>query len=187
MPIHDHPYNAAKKTHVDACYQTAAAKSHAQGMLHDEDFIARVEKARSRIREITPMKLGNAMPPPIIIDVREKDEFELGHIEGAKLISQGMLEEQVAKVVPDGSTPIVVYCADGKRGALTADILQNMGYQKISSLKGGLTSWLESGGIVETGSTETDLRRQKNISVSETDTDKSAKWLWHYIFAWMAG
>jgi 3-mercaptopyruvate sulfurtransferase SseA len=65
--------------------------------------------------------------------------------------------------------------ADGKRGALTADILQNMGYQKISSLKGGLTSWLESGGIVEMGSTQTDLRPQKNISVSETDTGKSAK------------
>jgi len=185
MPIHDHPYDAAKKTLVDAGCQTAA-KSHAQGMSHDEEFIARVEKARSRIREITPMKIGNAMPPPIIIDVREKDEFELGHIEGAKLISQGMLEEQVAKVVPDVSTPIVVYCADGKRAALAADILQNMGYQKISSLKGGLTSWLESGGLVETGSTQTDLRQRKNISVSETDTYKSAKTLWHYILAWMA-
>ena len=59
----------------------------------------------------------------------------LGHIEGAKFISQGILEEQVAKVVPDVSTPIVVYCADGKRGALAADVLPNMGYQKISSLK----------------------------------------------------
>jgi phage shock protein E len=184
LPIHDHPYHAAKKTLVDAGCQTAS-KSHAQGMSHDEEFIARVEKARSRIREITPMKIGDAMPPPIIIDVREKDEFELGHIEGAKLISQGMLEEQVAKVVADASTPIVVYCADGKRGALAADILQNMGYQKISSQKGGLTSWLESGGFVETGSTQTDLRQQKNISVSERETYKSAKTLWHYILAWM--
>jgi rhodanese-related sulfurtransferase len=65
-----------------------------------------------------------------------------------------MLEEQVAKVVPDASTPIVVYCAGGNRGALAADMLQNMGYQKISSLKGGLRSWLESGGLVETGSTQ---------------------------------
>ena len=184
MPIDDYRYNAAKKTLVDAGCQTPA--SHAQGMRHDEKLIARVEKARSRIREITPMKLGNAKPPPIIIDVREKDEFELGHIEGAKLISQGTLEEQVAEAVPDASTAIVVYCADGKRGALAADLLQNMGYQKISSLKGGLTSWLESGGLVETGSTQTDLPQRKNISVSETDTYKSAKTLWHYILAWMA-
>ena len=128
-------------------------------MSYDEEFIARAEKARSRIREITPMELGNAMPQPIIIDVREKDEFEQGHLEGAKLISQGMLEEQVAKVVPDASTPIVVYCAGGNRGALAADMLQNMGYQKISSLKGGLRSWLESGGLVETGSTQSILYR----------------------------
>ena len=45
-------------------------------MSYDEEFIARAEEARSRIREITPMELGDAMPQPIIIDVREKDEFE---------------------------------------------------------------------------------------------------------------
>jgi rhodanese-like protein len=57
-------------------------------MSYVEEFIARAEKARSRIREITPMELGNAMPQPIIIDVREKDEFERGHLEGAKLTAK---------------------------------------------------------------------------------------------------
>jgi phage shock protein E len=128
-------------------------------MNSDEAFVARANEARGPIREITTVELGNAKPQPIIIDVREKDEFDQGHIEGAKLISRGVLEEQVAKVVPDASTPIVVYCADGNRGALAAESLQNIGYQKISSLKGGLRSWLESGGLVEVGSIQNNFYR----------------------------
>jgi rhodanese-related sulfurtransferase len=52
-------------------------------------------------------------------------------------------------VVPDFSTPIVVYYDRGERAVLAADNLLKMSYQNVRSLKGGLQNWLESGGVVE--------------------------------------
>ncbi|MBV9997537.1 MAG: sulfurtransferase [Verrucomicrobia bacterium] len=113
-------------------------------------FSRLAEQARSRIKEISPMELSRAKPAPVIIDVREADEYVKGYIAGAKHLSRGVLEQKVVHVVPDLSTPVVVYCDRGDRAALVADNLLKMGYQKVRSLKGGLQNWLESGGIVET-------------------------------------
>jgi rhodanese-related sulfurtransferase len=103
----------------------------------------------SRIRQILPQQLGRRRPFPVIIDVREEAEFVIGHINGAKRISPDRLEESIRDIVPDLTTPIVLYCAAGDRCAAVADHLQKMGYQDISTLKGGLRGWLEAGGSVE--------------------------------------
>ena len=118
-------------------------------MDHPDAFIRLANEARSRITEITPMELAKKRLLPVIIDVREEGEFLNGHISGAKHISRGLLEERIGQVAPDLSTPILVYCARGNRGALAADSLQKMGYQNVYSLKGGLQHWFESGGVVE--------------------------------------
>ena len=102
-----------------------------------------------RIRQIAPHQLGRRRPFPVIVDVREEKHFLLGHIDGAKRISPDALEQSIRNVVPDLATPIVVYCAAGNRCAAVADHLQRMGYQDISTLKGGLQGWLEAGGLVE--------------------------------------
>ena len=60
------------------------------------------------------------------------------------------LEAQVYQLVPDFSTPLVMYCSRGERGASAAEGLLRMGYQNVRSLRGGLQNWLESGGTVET-------------------------------------
>ena len=106
-------------------------------------------QARSRIEEISPSQLSRAKPWPVIIDVREAHEYAQGHLEGAKHLSRGVLEQKVGDVVPDLSTPLVVYCDRGERAALAAETLLKMGYQNVRSLKGGLQNWLESGGGVE--------------------------------------
>jgi rhodanese-related sulfurtransferase len=108
------------------------------------------DEARGRIREISPRELAKFKELPLIVDVREKDEFFAGHIKGAKNVSRSSLEETVSGIVPDLSSPILVYCSAGSRGALAADALQKMGYLHVFSLKGGLSSWLEAGGLVET-------------------------------------
>ena len=105
--------------------------------------------AGNRISQIAPHQLGRRRPPPVIVDVREEEEFLLGHIGGAKRISPESLEKSIRDVVPDLSTPIVVYCATGDRCASVANRLQRMGYQDISTLKGGLQGWFEAGGLVE--------------------------------------
>lgn len=103
----------------------------------------------SRIRQILPHQLGRKRPFPVIVDVREEGQFVLGHINGAKRISPDSLEESIRDIVPNLFTPIVVYCATGNQCASVADQLQRIGYQDISSLKGGLQGWLEAGGLVE--------------------------------------
>jgi phage shock protein E len=115
----------------------------------DGAFTRLADDARSRICEISPGELARFRKLPLIVDVREKGEFVRGHINGAKHISRGLLEQKVCEVAPDCSSPIVVYCAGGNRGALAADTLQKMGYQNVFSLKGGLSGWLEAGGSVE--------------------------------------
>jgi phage shock protein E len=107
------------------------------------------DDARARIPEITPHQLARAKPLPTIIDIREEDEFMCGHINGAKHVSRGVLEQKIQEVAPEPATPIVVYCAVGNRAPLAAGKLQRMGYRNISSLKGGLQNWLEAGGMVE--------------------------------------
>ncbi len=116
----------------------------------NDPFVRLTNEARSRIREITPEELAKFKQLPLIVDVREKDEFIKGHINGAKHLSRGILEQKILELSPDRSSPILVYCAVGNRGALAADSLQKMGYQNVFSLKRGLSGWLEAGGLLET-------------------------------------
>ena len=119
-------------------------------MNRDDDPSGLADDARSRISEITPRELAKFRKLPLIVDVREQDEFVRGHINGARHISGSLLKQKVCEIAPDCSSPIVVYCAHGNRGALAADTLQKMGYENVFSLKGGLSSWFEAGGLVET-------------------------------------
>ena len=105
--------------------------------------------ARWRIEEISPHELARAKPLPVIIDVRESEEYADGYLAKAKHLSRGVLEKKIGEVVPDFSTPIVLYCDRGERAALAAENLMKMGYQYVRSLRGGLQNWLESGGELE--------------------------------------
>jgi phage shock protein E len=116
------------------------------------DYILPTEGTGSRIREISPHQLAKFRNLPLIVDVRDEEEFFSGHIKGAKNLSGDLLSEAVSEIAPDRSSPILVYCAAGNRGALAADRLQKMGYLNVFSLKGGLSGWLEAGGLVETQS-----------------------------------
>ena len=112
-------------------------------------FARLADQARRRIEEISPHELARAKPLPVIIDVRESEEYADGFVARAQHLSRGVLEQKIADVVPDFSTPIVLYCDRGERAALAAENLLKMGYQYVRSLQGGLQNWLESGGELE--------------------------------------
>jgi molybdopterin/thiamine biosynthesis adenylyltransferase/rhodanese-related sulfurtransferase len=82
---------------------------------------------------------------PRLLDVRERDEWEEGHIPGAVHIPRGFLESQVENAVPDRSTPVIVYCAGGARSAFAAKSLEELGYENVVSLAGGFTEWKRNG------------------------------------------
>ncbi len=84
-----------------------------------------------------------------VVDVWEPDEFEAGHLPGAKPLPRGLLEYRAADELPDKDARIIVHCALGGRGSLAAKSLKEMGYTNVANMQGGLTAWREEGYEVE--------------------------------------
>ena len=108
-------------------------------------------EAKTRITEYSPEEVrarrdkGDAFT---LLDVREPNEWGLGHITGAVHIPRGVMESAIEQRVPRDQE-VVIYCASGNRSAMAADILQQMGYRKVSSMRGGIRAWADAGGDVE--------------------------------------
>ncbi|HET8549414.1 MAG TPA: rhodanese-like domain-containing protein [Bryobacteraceae bacterium] len=119
---------------------------------HNQRFLAIVNDAKSRIREIDidALKRKRAAGENFtLVDVREDGEWAAGHAAGAVHIGKGVIERDVEAKVPDTSAELVLYCGGGFRSALAADALQKMGYTNVSSLAGGWRAWQESGLPIE--------------------------------------
>jgi len=104
--------------------------------------------ARAQVHESEVPEAAETLesaPRPVLVDVREKYEWDEGHIPGAIHVPRGYLELRVEGAVPGRSAPILLYCAGGTRSVLAARTLQEMGYQNVSSLKGGFTAWKDAG------------------------------------------
>lgn len=114
-------------------------------MNHSEDFLRLADAAKRRIKEVSPAEADElAATGAIVLDVRDKEEFEQDHIEGAAQLSRGTLEMRINEVAPDKDAPIVCYCAGGNRGALAADTLQQLGYKNVWSIAGGLKAYRDA-------------------------------------------
>jgi glyoxylase-like metal-dependent hydrolase (beta-lactamase superfamily II)/rhodanese-related sulfurtransferase len=87
----------------------------------------------------------------VVLDVREKDAYEAGHIPGARLLPRGQLELRVDKELPDPTMRIVACCEIGRISTLAAATLRSMGFERAVALDGGMKSWLEAGYPVRTG------------------------------------
>ncbi len=81
----------------------------------------------------------------IILDVRERDAFEQGHIPGARLLPRGQLELRVNQDLPDPTRRILVYCEFGRISTLATATLRQMGFQRAVALDGGMKAWREAG------------------------------------------
>ena len=81
----------------------------------------------------------------VVLDVREKDAYEIGHIPGARLLPRGQLELRVDKELPDPTARIVTCCEFGRISTLAASTLRTMGFQRAVALDGGMKAWLEAG------------------------------------------
>lgn len=77
----------------------------------------------------------------LLIDVREQDEYAAGHIDGSILIPMGELGAKIDDFAKEKDQLIVLHCAAGRRSAMSAEELQNMGYTNVKSLEGGFTAW----------------------------------------------
>ncbi len=116
---------------------------------HSEGFLAIVNDARRRIREIDIdeyKRLRDAGDAGQLVDVREDNEWEANHALGAMHLGKGIIERDIETTFPDKSTRLVLYCGGGYRSALAADNLQKMGYTNVLSLDGGWRA-IEASGL----------------------------------------
>ena len=105
-----------------------------------------VREMRSTVRELTPGEVESqvgAHPDTVLLDVREEQEWEQGHIPGAVFMPRGLLEASVESVVADRERPIVTYCDHGIRSLFAAKTLEQMGYANVVSMSGGYSAWAE--------------------------------------------
>lgn len=88
-------------------------------------------------------KMRDSGEDHVFLDVREKEEFDAGHLEGAINVPRGLIEFKLEAQLPDKKKAIVICCAKGGRAALAGETLKNMGYETIHYLDGGYTEYCE--------------------------------------------
>ncbi|MGZ3689403.1 MAG: rhodanese-like domain-containing protein [Bdellovibrionota bacterium] len=94
---------------------------------------------------ITPAQLNQIQKSVVIVDVREREEWDQdGRIDGAKLIPLGELDGRAGNELGK-KDDIVLYCAHGVRSMHALMALRMMGFEKLRSLEGGIEGWKEAG------------------------------------------
>ena len=107
-----------------------------------------VADAKTRITEVTPAEAMKEQDSgAVFLDVREANEWNLGHIPGAVFLPLGSVESKVEEMIPHDRR-VIVYCARGNRSAVAADRMQNLGYKDVVSMSAGIAGWSDAGGEI---------------------------------------
>jgi len=117
-------------------------------MAEHKGFQDLVADAKKKITEISPTDAAakaKSSSDTVIVDVRDKDEFDESHIPDALQMSRGTIEFEVEDKFPDRNTTIICHCGGGGRSALAAESLQKMGYKNVRSMAGGFKAWKTAG------------------------------------------
>lgn len=107
-----------------------------------------VAAAKARINEVSVDDAEKAIAAAdVLLDVRESEEFAVGHLPGAIHASRGMLEFKLSgnPALSPRDLKIVLYCKTSGRAALAACALQDMGYLDVTSISGGFDAWAAAG------------------------------------------
>ncbi len=107
-----------------------------------------MDEARGAVRELSPQQVRELLRNDgkhVVLDVREKEEYREGRLDGAVSVPRGFLEMKMDAEVPDKSTPIIAYCAGGVRSLLAGKVMKEMGYEDVASMSGGYTAWKNEG------------------------------------------
>src|SRR5256714_1426259 len=110
-----------------------------------------LREIKSRIDEVDPTDVREQIDNgAVVVDVREIDEWSAGHIPGAKHVPKSYLESRIEGAAPDRSEHVILYCQSGNRSAWAArTLLDDLGYEHVESMTGGITLWKDRGYEVE--------------------------------------
>ena len=122
-----------------------------EGRLYEMAEHSRFEKlvaeAKKNVHEILPQDAATKSQSgeAIIVDVREKDEWDEEHIPNATHLSRGTIELDIEEKIPDPNALIICHCGGGGRSALAAESLQKMGYKNVHNMAGSFKAWKAAG------------------------------------------
>jgi sulfur-carrier protein adenylyltransferase/sulfurtransferase len=141
-----------------------------------------IRNIRAQVEEVDPAEvsehLGNGV---VLVDVRESEEWDRGHIPEAVHVPRGYLESRIDAAVGDRDARVILYCASGQRSALAAHTLKELlGYSNVASMTGGITLWKDRGYKVEvpkTLTTEQKERYGRHLLLPEVGQEGQAKLL----------
>lgn len=85
----------------------------------------------------------------VVIDVGEPNEFAAGHVMGARNLPFGQLEDKLAGLVKNKTTPVIMVCPVGARAARAAGLARKLGFEQARSIAGGLRAWRDASLPVE--------------------------------------
>jgi sulfur-carrier protein adenylyltransferase/sulfurtransferase len=122
-----------------------------------------LRRVKSEISEVDPSEVKELLQEgAVIVDVREAEELASGHLPGAKHVPRSYLETRIEGIVPDRSAHVILYCASGNRSAYGARTLrEDMGYEHVHSMKGGIALWKDRGYEVDVPRTLTAEQRDR--------------------------
>jgi molybdopterin/thiamine biosynthesis adenylyltransferase/rhodanese-related sulfurtransferase len=101
---------------------------------------------KTRVKEATPQEVQELLKGDVQLgDVREKNEWDEGHLPGASFVPKSYLEQWAEDRLPSKDKPTILYCAGGIRSVMAADALQKLGYTNVISMTGGFNRWKDSG------------------------------------------
>ena len=98
---------------------------------------------KTMYEQITPeeaKKIMDSGEEHIILDTREQDEFDEGHIPGAILIPYTEIENKAEEMLPDKDKLVLVYCRSGRRSKIASESLAKLGYTNVKEF-GGIIDW----------------------------------------------
>jgi molybdopterin/thiamine biosynthesis adenylyltransferase/rhodanese-related sulfurtransferase len=106
-----------------------------------------LRQIKDRIDEVDPAAVRDQLQTgAVVIDVRQDDEWAVGHIPGARHVPKSHLESRIEGTAPDKSVPVILYCASGQRSAWAArTLIEDLGYERVVSMTGGFTLWKDRG------------------------------------------
>jgi molybdopterin/thiamine biosynthesis adenylyltransferase/rhodanese-related sulfurtransferase len=107
-----------------------------------------LQQVKAEIEEVDATRASELLDGaegPVVIDVREREEWDEGHLPGAVHVPRGSLESRIEQVASDRDQPVLLYCAQGNRSAFAARTLGELGYARPISLSGGFVDWKRNG------------------------------------------
>jgi molybdopterin/thiamine biosynthesis adenylyltransferase/rhodanese-related sulfurtransferase len=121
-----------------------------------------IRQIKEQVHEVDPSAVHELLDDGVaLVDVRESEEWDAGHLPGAIHVPRGYLESRIDGAVPDRDQRVIVYCASGTRSALAAKTLADLGYGTVESMTGGITLWKDRGYEVDTPRQLTSEQRER--------------------------